>query len=130
MVSLYQPVNLSIFRHDRGGCPYAHNFQDFRRDPKKKYYTVKSFLFSRIHAPIGPRDKSSLSKIQVALFEWNALKVMDGLKRSITLTEKEESQDRVKLSKLNIINQSLPNQSKMYFCDKQGKLYPWSSLLA
>lgn len=68
MVPLHQSVIFKVIRrHDRANCPYAHNFQDYRRDPKKKYYTVMSMLFSLKFVQIGLKDKSSLSKIQGVL---------------------------------------------------------------
>lgn len=53
MVSLHKFVSIKQCRHDRGICPYAHNFQDYRRDPRKKYYSVSIKLLSLKTAPTG-----------------------------------------------------------------------------
>lgn len=37
---------VSLFSHERGNCPYAHNFQDYRRNPLEFKYKVKLSLFS------------------------------------------------------------------------------------
>jgi len=43
-VSLYVKVLIRLFSHDRSTCPYAHNFNDYRRDPIRFKYEV-SFMF-------------------------------------------------------------------------------------
>jgi hypothetical protein len=40
LVSLHGKVIYLLVSHDRAVCPYAHNFQDFRRNPKLFHYTV------------------------------------------------------------------------------------------
>jgi hypothetical protein len=37
-VSLYSRVKYLLFSHERANCPYAHNYQDFRRSPKDYKY--------------------------------------------------------------------------------------------
>lgn len=112
-MSLYKPVNFCRYRHDRGECPYAHNFQDYRRDPKKKLYTVILFLISLIAVPTGPKDRSNLFKIQAVPLEWSVPRVMVGLKRNFILTEKNGKQENLKLVKLSQTNQK-PLKFKKY----------------
>lgn len=38
MVSLHPRVYHLLVRHDRGNCPYAHNIQDYRRNPRDYKY--------------------------------------------------------------------------------------------
>ena len=117
LVPLYQPVPLPLLRHVRSDCPYAHNFQDYRRDPKKINYTVTLLLFSLKLVPTGPKDKLNLLKIQDVLSGWNAQKVTAGLRRSFILILKNGKLANQKKFRSNKFNRSLlsaPNRTYIY----------------
>ena len=121
---LYQPVTLLLSRHIRSDCPYAHNFQDYRRDPKKINYTVTLFLVSLKFAPTGLRDRSSPLKTQGVLSGWNALKAMDGLRKSFILILKNGKLGNLKKFRSNKLNRSLllvPSQ--MYLYIHSGRIF-------
>lgn len=112
---LHQPVPLLLPRHVRSDCPYAHNFQDYRRDPKKINYTVTLSLVSLKLVPTGPKDKSNPLKIQGVLSGWNAPKATDGLRKSIILILKNGKLANQKKFRSNKFNRSLLSPPKQTY---------------
>lgn len=81
MVPLHLKVYLTSFSHDRSNCFYAHNFNDYRRDPLRFTYEVFTLLFRLVTALHGIKIRPLIVlNNQDAKKEWNAINVMAGLR--------------------------------------------------
>ena len=135
-MSLHKSVIVILCRHDRSECPYAHNFQDYRRDPRMFNYAVLSFLLSLNSARIGISDKSNQSKTLGVLLKCHALRVMAGWRKSTTQMSrslKETIMIRLKsnlLKKAPKVKKTQNKRNNQYLMiDIDGTVRCWSSFL-
>jgi hypothetical protein len=135
-VPLHRKVSFGLVSHDRAGCPYAHNFQDFRRNPKMFHYTVFPVLFSPRFVPTGSRARSSPLRRRGVLSDSTARRVMAGSRRSFTLNLGSGSWGRTmwKPMLLIVLSWGKRTQSKngsvlLYLSANLGGFGHWSAFL-